>query len=50
MSVEQVRQIRCPECGSTHVVKAGWKLTRKGRKQQYQCKQCARIFTLPEGK
>jgi len=44
--VEKKVIIKCPECGSTEIIKAGFRLTRKGRKQQYKCKNCARTFTL----
>lgn len=36
--------MKCPECKKEHITKAGVCLTRKGRKQRYQCKDCARIF------
>ena len=38
---------KCPECGSQDTRKAGWKLTRKGRKQLYFCKSCALTFGGP---
>ena len=34
----------CPECGSTHVVRAGLKITRQGKKQRWQCANCGRTF------
>jgi len=37
--------IKCPECKG-RVVKCGFKLTRAGRKQRYQCVVCARVFTV----
>lgn len=32
--------VRCPKCGSSHVVKNGWKTTNVGRYQQYRCQEC----------
>jgi transposase-like protein len=37
-------EIKCPECGQTKIIKFGWKLLRTGKTQQYQCKECAKIF------
>ena len=34
---------RCPECGSI-TRKLGFLPTRKGKKQRYQCIECARTF------
>jgi len=36
--------ISCPECNSTEIIKSGKRITRKGIKQQYQCKKCGRYF------
>jgi predicted RNA-binding Zn-ribbon protein involved in translation (DUF1610 family) len=36
--------LKCPECGSTRVVKFGRHMTRRGRKQRYQCQDCGRSF------
>ena len=43
---------KCPECHSTHVIKAGCGLTRKGPKQRFKCMSCARTFYkgVPKGK
>jgi len=38
--------IKCPECGSTETKKLGFLLTRKGKKQRYQCKNCVLTFTV----
>ncbi len=38
----------CPECGSDDVVRAGTALTRKGRRQRWQCNGCGRKFRTPE--
>jgi len=38
----------CPECGSDKIVKHGIRITRKGNKQKYKCKNCAHIFTKKE--
>jgi len=34
----------CPECKSIKIKKAGIVVTRKGKKQRYQCKDCAKTF------
>jgi transposase-like protein len=45
MIKEESKEIKvCPECGSTHVVKHGIQVTRKGKFQMYQCRECARVF------
>lgn len=37
--------MRCPECRSKKIIKAGWAVTRKeGRKQRFQCRSCGRVF------
>jgi tRNA(Ile2) C34 agmatinyltransferase TiaS len=36
---------RCPWCGG-ETFKDGFVVTRKGRKQRYQCKSCGHKFTL----
>lgn len=36
--------IKCPECGSSNIVKKGTTLNRYGRVQNHKCKECARIF------
>jgi len=44
-----VAQIKCPECGSTHVWKVGSVPTRSGPKLRYKCVECARSFyVLPD--
>jgi transposase-like protein len=34
----------CKECGSSHVVKSGIAVTRKGKKQRWQCRECGLVF------
>lgn len=35
----------CPKCGSTKILKHGWKIFRGGvRKQTWKCKSCGHIF------
>jgi transposase-like protein len=36
---------RCPWCGG-EAFKDGFRVTREGRKQRYQCKSCGHKFTL----
>lgn len=38
--------MNCPECKSEDIRKAGLMLTRKGKQQRYQCKQCGRMFQV----
>ena len=47
---EMAGNVKCPECGSTHVWKTGTVLTRKGRKARLKCQECARSFYAPEPK
>ncbi|MFA5365615.1 MAG: hypothetical protein WC325_10595 [Candidatus Bathyarchaeia archaeon] len=42
--MKEITNLNCPECKSTHIVKAGFAITRKGRKQKYKCQTCARTF------
>jgi DNA-directed RNA polymerase subunit M/transcription elongation factor TFIIS len=37
-------KIRCPNCKSKHIVKYGYRMTRKGRKQKYHCEDCGYTF------
>lgn len=37
----------CPSCGSDHVHKHGFKVTKTGKKQRYQCQECGTISTKP---
>lgn len=34
------KDFACPRCGSTHVIKQGYKYVSKGYKQRYQCVSC----------
>jgi len=36
--------MRCPECGSNHIVKAGIQVQKHRCKQRYLCKECGRII------
>jgi transposase-like protein len=38
----------CPECSSDKIMKFGFRLTRRGRIQRYQCQVCARVFSEAE--
>jgi len=44
-----MKGVKCPECGSTHVIRSGYSVTRQGRKQRLQCRECGRTFLAPEG-
>jgi predicted RNA-binding Zn-ribbon protein involved in translation (DUF1610 family) len=41
--------LKCPECGSTRVVRFGRHMTRRGRRQRYQCQDCGRSFLEGSG-
>jgi len=37
--------VKCPDCGSLHVVKMGFVVVKPGeRKQRYKCRDCGRTF------
>ena len=36
--------MKCPHCRSKKIVKTGFKVTTKGRKQRLQCNNCGRTF------
>jgi len=36
--------MRCPECGSDHTNKCGYRITRKGKKPRLQCQECGKTF------
>jgi len=43
-----VEGLKCPACGSTHIVRAGYAISSGiGRKQRYQCMNCGRYFITP---
>jgi len=37
--------IICKKCSSTQIVKLGFKVTKLGQLQRYQCKKCGYVFT-----
>ncbi len=39
--------MRCPNCGGSQVVKAGFSFKKKGWRQRYQCQDCGRYFYGP---
>jgi hypothetical protein len=39
----------CYDCQSPKIRKAGFAISRKGKKQRYQCKDCGRIFMENNG-
>ena len=45
--VKEVARPRCPECGGEGV-KIGFKITRRGRKQRWLCRNCGRTFYATE--
>lgn len=40
----KMTETRCPECKSTNIQKAGFAITRRGKKQRFQCRECGRVF------
>jgi len=40
--------MKCSKCGSEETVKAGFKITTKGKKQRYQCKKCGKTYYKPK--
>jgi len=54
MSKKKVKEIvtetdvKCSECGSDEVIKAGWNWrNRKKDVQRYRCNKCGKVFVLP---
>ena len=45
----EAMSLRCPECGSTDIMKRGFNITRRGRVRRYQCKVCGRTFQIASG-
>jgi hypothetical protein len=41
--------LRCDRCNSTNFRRAGYKLLSERKIQQYQCKDCGKIFWSREG-
>ena len=41
---------RCPSCSSPEVTKQGFKVTRTGKMQKYQCQDCGHWFSKPLNK
>jgi len=39
---------KCPECNSEKIIKAGFNVTRKGKKQKLKCQDCGRTFYPPQ--
>ena len=47
MSLENIfteKPKNCKHCGSEDIVKKGFDITAKGRKQKYGCRECGKIF------
>lgn len=40
--------MRC-KCGSTHLVKSGFRVTRTGKRQRMHCQNCGRSFYSDKG-
>ena len=38
----------CPNCGSTRLMKEGWKILKDDRKQRWRCKNCNKLFYKPK--
>lgn len=35
---------KCPVCNYSHIVKVGYRMTKSGRKQRFQCMKCGSTF------
>ena len=42
----KIEEIRCPNCASKNIKKAGIRKGKVQNKQQYFCKECSKVFTL----
>jgi transposase-like protein len=43
--------MKCKDCKSERVVKAGTQITKQfGRLQRYQCQECGHVFLMPMDK
>lgn len=42
-----MNKLRCPECLSDNLIKVGFVWSGKQLKQQYRCKDCARLTIKP---
>ncbi len=38
------KELKCPECGSAKVTKAGWDWRKRVKVQKYQCQACGKYF------
>lgn len=38
----------CPKCGNYEVIRRGYRKTKKGRKQRFECRECGHYFSLKE--
>jgi len=36
--------MKCPNCKSKRIIKYGYRVTRKGKKQKYHCEDCGYTF------
>ncbi len=49
MSVSTSDAIHCDRCGSAHFRRFGFRILSLRRSQQYQCKDCGKVFCVGEG-
>jgi len=41
----KINRLQCPECHSYKTIKIGFRMTRRGKIQRYQCNNCGRNFS-----
>jgi uncharacterized Zn finger protein len=39
---------RCPYCGGVHIIRHGFRVTRRGRRQLLKCQGCGHVFAKAE--
>ncbi len=43
---DEINHMKCPYCGSFHIVKDGVRKNKNGKRQRYKCKECGKRFVL----
>jgi transposase-like protein len=44
-----MKKCKCPRCGSTNIIKRGYRYNKSGKKKKRQCKDCGTWFTPDDG-